>query len=463
MDQSYVERGRMEGVDVHSISGVMQFFRYLCKWAASPVTPANAKPTQAEKANKHKKCISKLLHLPQAADNHVMSKLTFAGDLMWLRDAWDCWLSSAFSQAVSNDCGSLVVNIEAPLVASDRFRQSMLEWLLPDKVRYTAPASLVHPLRQSVAPNERIAASVANNHAADRGPNSLFDTANELLALGIECTGAPAFGHQVATFDCAGGARVCVVGAGWGTNFPGEGENAGMACLHNLADLSRTSGHSAVAADDVDISVLEHGLHEARAYNCSLAVASVHWGHEFELYPTEVQRSLARRIVHLGFDVVVGHHSHVTQPAEVLLVNGYRGRTAAEYDALQALPEDAHLECGGSNPRKALVLYSLGNFASTMYGKQQRAAALVTLSVARDGWWSFDSFHFGFNRCSFWFGSSRVLGCDRELILAQVHSQEQKHMHSKYQAESEQRRLTAAERQAVELTCQQLLGQFSSD
>jgi len=59
-------------------------------------------------------------------------------------------------------------------------------------------------------------------------------------------------------------------------------------------------------------------------------VLSFHWGREYDFFPSERQKELARLAVDNGADLVLGHHPHVLQGIEE-----YRGR---------------------------LIFYSLGNF-----------------------------------------------------------------------------------------------------
>ena len=67
-------------------------------------------------------------------------------------------------------------------------------------------------------------------------------------------------------------------------------------------------------------------------------IISLHWGHEFETYPTSSQCALAETLVRAGADVVAGSHPHVPQPPEVFLVNGYASSLKTEV---------APLECRG--------------------------------------------------------------------------------------------------------------------
>ncbi|MBP7119521.1 CapA family protein [Candidatus Woesebacteria bacterium] len=49
-----------------------------------------------------------------------------------------------------------------------------------------------------------------------------------------------------------------------------------------------------------------------------ILVVSLHWGVEYKAHPTEGQRRLARELVALGADVIVGHHPHWVQDHETI-------------------------------------------------------------------------------------------------------------------------------------------------
>lgn len=76
-------------------------------------------------------------------------------------------------------------------------------------------------------------------------------------------------------------------------------------------------------------------------------VVALHWGIEKQSVPTPYQVALARAFVDAGADLVLGHHPHVLQGAEV-----YRGKA---------------------------IFYSLGNFVSTM----RATSAIFTLNFQR--------------------------------------------------------------------------------
>ena len=70
------------------------------------------------------------------------------------------------------------------------------------------------------------------------------------------------------------------------------------------------------------------------------------------------------------------------QIGEVLLVNGYSGVDAEEKAALAHVPQSSRMHGVAGPPRKALVLYSLGNFCTTMFNELCRVGLLLTLRVA---------------------------------------------------------------------------------
>jgi poly-gamma-glutamate synthesis protein (capsule biosynthesis protein) len=71
----------------------------------------------------------------------------------------------------------------------------------------------------------------------------------------------------------------------------------------------------------------------------------VHWGTEYELKETAVQKAIAYTLIDNGVDVVFGHHPHVPEPVEV-----YKGK---------------------------VVFYSLGNFVFDQYFSQEVQTGLA--------------------------------------------------------------------------------------
>lgn len=98
--------------------------------------------------------------------------------------------------------------------------------------------------------------------------------------------------------------------------------------------------------------LIKQQIEQAKAMS-DFVVVGVHWGNEDTHSATEGQKYLGKQMVDWGADVIVGTHPHVVQPMEW-------------YDA--------------ADGRKALIIYSLGNFVSA----QSKAPNLIGLSVGFD-------------------------------------------------------------------------------
>jgi poly-gamma-glutamate synthesis protein (capsule biosynthesis protein) len=95
---------------------------------------------------------------------------------------------------------------------------------------------------------------------------------------------------------------------------------------------------------------------------------------------------VGREIIRAGADLLMGSHPHVVQPLEVCLVNGYERRY---HDAGLNVP--ATTVEGGcllndetGVPRKGLIVYSLGNFATAMYTLHCRTGLILGLHLSRE-------------------------------------------------------------------------------
>jgi len=74
-------------------------------------------------------------------------------------------------------------------------------------------------------------------------------------------------------------------------------------------------------------------------------ILSLHWGIDYSFYPTQYQVEIARKLVDLGVDIIVGHHTHTFQPFEKykhgFIFYGLGGLTFGDYyqnEVMKALP-----------------------------------------------------------------------------------------------------------------------------
>lgn len=83
--------------------------------------------------------------------------------------------------------------------------------------------------------------------------------------------------------------------------------------------------------------------------SCDFKIAYLHWGIEYMLYPSWDQRYLAKYLLDMGYDMIIGSHPHVLQGYEK-----YKGK---------------------------YIFYSLGNFLFRMPYKPTKYSCILDLSI----------------------------------------------------------------------------------
>lgn len=61
---------------------------------------------------------------------------------------------------------------------------------------------------------------------------------------------------------------------------------------------------------------LKKGIDSLKEEGCQIILACCHWGIEREYYPEDYQKSLGKKCIDWGADLVIGHHPHVLQSIE---------------------------------------------------------------------------------------------------------------------------------------------------
>ncbi|MBA4063514.1 MAG: hypothetical protein C0501_07330 [Isosphaera sp.] len=295
------------------------------------------------------------------------ARLALVGDIMWIRDGWDDFLDPNLL-AHLNAHDAVLGNLES--VISPRFK---VPKFFPDYLTFNSHPNLVRAFRRPDGRSTFTALSTANNHALDRGEPGARDTLALLDELGIPHSGVrfdPA-ARPYAVFE-AGGLRWGFYAAAWGLNsFVSANPNVHLNALPAGVFAPGTK---------IDLPDLRRALAGMTADGCDLRVVALHWGYEFEYYPDPGVMRVGHEVVRLGADVVLGTHPHVPQPCEVLCLNGYEQRLP---EPARPLAADATLDADGP-PRKALIAYSLGNFATTMFTFACRVGWVLGLRVFRD-------------------------------------------------------------------------------
>jgi len=202
--------------------------------------------------------------------------------------------------------------------------------------QFNAPATLPAALRASGF----TVLSTANNHAFDQGFKGVRETLDRLRAEQLVAVGSGEDRPRAEALQIVErqGLKVAFLG---------------FTDIFNV-DLNRRATEPWVRPLDLEPAVA--AVREARSC-ADLVVVSVHWGNEYQRQPTKRQRDIAKRLVEAGCDLLLGHHSHVLQPAEIV-------------------------DTGG---RKALVAYSLGNFISNQDRMYRADLFPVAGGDSRDG------------------------------------------------------------------------------
>ena len=184
-------------------------------------------------------------------------------------------------------------------------------------------------------------ASMANNHGMDFGEAGLRDSlaaarAQGFPVIGIGLNDAQAYRPYR---DTVNGQRIAVIGA---TQVLDD---------HLISAWTARPGKPGLASAK-DVPRLVRAVRSARSTSDTVVVF-LHWGIELQECPSSDQRTLAKRLVAAGADVVVGGHAHRLQ--------------------------------GAGRMREALVGYGLGNFVwyGTSELSTQTGVLLVTVTGRR--------------------------------------------------------------------------------
>lgn len=297
-------------------------------------------------------------------------RLGFVGDLMWIRNDWQRFLPAA-TLAELRKLDGLVGNLETVVSPNFPVRE-----LWPDLLDFNSRPELVRAFRRENGESLFAALSFANNHTLDFGDPGVRDTLAFLKEEQIPRAGVRlAPGEKRWAEFTRGGLRFGFYAATFGVNDRRRHE-ASRVFLETMPGL-----HPDRAENVPNLEPAREALAEMHAAGIDVKLVYLHWGHEFDFYPSRRQRTVARELVLAGADVVAGTHSHVPQPDETFFINGHEKTLPAHL--LAALPKDSFLSVPGCRPRRAQVLYGLGNFTTAMYTFPCRLARLAELSFSR--------------------------------------------------------------------------------
>lgn len=126
--------------------------------------------------------------------------------------------------------------------------------------------------------------SLANNHTFNFGNSGFMETKEALSKAGVAFFGHPDNTDDSFVIKKIKNKRVAFVG------------------YHQFSYQSL----------DMAVKIIERVKNEA-----DIIIVMAHWGNEYEVSPSQRQRSEARRIIDAGANIIIGSHPHVIQPIEI--------------------------------------------------------------------------------------------------------------------------------------------------
>ncbi len=309
-----------------------------------------------------------LHHHPSCLPDTSVLRIAMTGDIMWAGNLSSNYVSQKLLRYLSQ-FDIVTGNLETPMDPNRKVPS-----LLPDYEYYNAsPALMTAFTSEPKRGNLFSVVSLANNHALDQGAEGLLRTMDELEKLGITTFGAQRKGSQEKKYMVVEhkGFKTGFYAATWGLNRTVAAEDLQKVQVNILPGIDAHSKR------DPDLNEIREVLRNMEQDGIDFKIICLHWGFEYEVFPDPMIRKVGHRIIQAGADLIIGSHPHIIQPAEVIWLNDYQ-------DSLPGSGSSIHpvrLSDSTGIPRKALILYSLGNFVTRMYTPMCRSGVIVSLSI----------------------------------------------------------------------------------
>lgn len=229
--------------------------------------------------------------------------LTVVGDVMLVRGVPDAWGALAPTAGRLRSADVTVGNLESTLSLDGSPTQ------VPASDSFGATPALLGPLRRAGFD----VLSLANNHTGDFGERALLETVEELRAspIGVFGAGPDRAAAGRPAYVERGGVRFAFVG------FNAIGETPQATPTDPGALGVRMPPRTGPRLVEADLRHVERVIGRA-GERADVVVVLPHWGTQYTHRPEPVQRTVARRLVAAGADLVVGGHPHWVQGVDVV-------------------------------------------------------------------------------------------------------------------------------------------------
>lgn len=195
----------------------------------------------------------------------------------------------------------------------------------------------------------------ANNHCGDTQSEGVLRTLEQVRSRGLTALGTyqadEAKRYTVTELD---GIKLGMVNYTFAANVSDDGRPSLNA--HDFLSQKGLVNFFTENRLDNFYQELSGILQQMRDEGADFTLVYLHWGREYELGTTAVQRKMAQKLSDMGVDVIIGSHPHVVEPMELV----------------QSQTDPGH---------KMICLYSMGNFVSN----QRRDAVNMKSGHTEDG------------------------------------------------------------------------------
>lgn len=128
--------------------------------------------------------------------------------------------------------------------------------------------------------------------------------------------------------------------------------------LSDKGEATAEKEEAAYAVPRLDIETVRQAIAAARARGAQVVILSLNWGNVGKSAPTKAQQALAQELADAGADIILGAHSQMIQPIQLLTANR-----------------------AGGVQTQALVAYSLGALITQERGDKYIAGMLLHLDL----------------------------------------------------------------------------------
>lgn len=177
----------------------------------------------------------------------------------------------------------------------------------------------------------------ANNHCADTTTSGILRTLEQLRSKGLATLGTQ-LSNEEPKYEIVdvNGIQIGMLCYTYATS-----EENGLPTFNYRFPVTELGVVNYFTETNLDklYSEVEAILSDMEAAGAEATVVFMHWGVEYEITESAVQRAIAQKLCDMGVDVIVGGHPHVVQPM----------------DLLTSTTDSAH---------KTVCIYSMGNAIS---------------------------------------------------------------------------------------------------